>query len=946
MTQKSPSRIRKDLEGARVRVERLIDVLRENGGETGWGLGEECAKAAAALNRILKDHEVPADYKVAVIGRFKAGKSAFVNELLGSRLAGEDTSPETAAITTFRSGGNVVAKINLVDHTFWEGLKARYGEDATNPEVRRIAIWSKFREPAAGSETFDLDEIEKDHFGLRGKPLALSLGSSPGDNQRQKQSEFRKQLKRYTSGAKPHHCLVESIEIEAPSPILGEGVSLIDTPGLDDTEQFRVQLTERAVQNVDAVLFLTKSGAAYGQSEKDFLLSLLRKGTVKQLLFVVTQVDHTYEQHLRQARDQDERPESISRRIEFERRRIRGEIERTLDQLGAETGSVSTDRYREQLNCVDIAFTSAANHRDHQLGDTVKFPIAAGDPGGMLAVKDTLFRILSTESRLAATKRAIQEGTNSVINHLLSIIEKRQSVVLNLKNKEVAEQKLETFLAEFRTNNEQFAAVTRDDCKVLQTALANRSETEQLAVDIISLQANEVLNAYAMTDAGRHWRTRRGGNWGFMSELQTRVANRIFPVVATQLTKQTYEFSAFVEKFRAHLQKLSDDATATVNRLEIGDELQIDMGASLSAFLEETLGSLQGLVEGEENKIIALLEEFVDNHVAEKISNARERVAGIWGRGTTHNQTTEVKAFYKEVQSILKEALQHHVKSRFQEYAKHLGALADSLPDRASSQVRAEIERASIDIRTAAETAIVGEKEAFGRAAKSLAQEVSKAMADIAELFADEIAPSPPASPQTYPRSAAGLLAGSASLERREHDIGSATGSPPGSIQARATRCIERFTLRNGEKGWPFSRIFTREYLAGGADTWLIDPFLALRHQRRNLREFVIQLCEVSKLKELHIITRESLDDVSDDRADARFYDELDRFAYQTAGMRISFVLDEDIHDRFFVLDNGFVFKLGRGLDMYKPVAGLASRDPSLRQVRSCEIDVFGPAVH
>jgi hypothetical protein len=55
------------------------------------------------------------------------------------------------------------------------------------------------------------------------------------------------------------------------------------------------------------------------------------------------------------------------------------------------------------------------------------------------------------------------------------------------------------------------------------------------------------------------------------------------------------------------------------------------------------------------------------------------------------------------------------------------------------------------------------------------------------------------------------------------------------------------------------------------------------------------------------------------------------------------YTIDTEIHDRFFALDNGFVFKLGRGLDIYKPAAGLAVRDSSLRQVRSCEIDIFGP---
>ncbi len=37
------------------------------------------------------------------------------------------------------------------------------------------------------------------------------------------------------------------------------------------------------------------------------------------------------------------------------------------------------------------------------------------------------------------------------------------------------------------------------------------------------------------------------------------------------------------------------------------------------------------------------------------------------------------------------------------------------------------------------------------------------------------------------------------------------------------------------------------------------------------------------------------------------------------------------------------VAQLGRGLHIFKPVAGLASRDASLREVRPCEIDVFEP---
>ncbi len=68
-----------------------------------------------------------------MIGRFKAGKSAFVNELLERRLAGEDTSPETAAITSFRSGESVTAKINFIDKAAWNEFIRIHTEDPTDP---------------------------------------------------------------------------------------------------------------------------------------------------------------------------------------------------------------------------------------------------------------------------------------------------------------------------------------------------------------------------------------------------------------------------------------------------------------------------------------------------------------------------------------------------------------------------------------------------------------------------------------------------------------------------------------------------------------------------------------------------------------------------------------------------------------------------------------------
>src|SRR5690349_10461245 len=53
------------------------------------------------LDDALEQANIPERYRVAVVGRFKVGKSVFVNKLAGERLAGVDTNPETAAISVF-----------------------------------------------------------------------------------------------------------------------------------------------------------------------------------------------------------------------------------------------------------------------------------------------------------------------------------------------------------------------------------------------------------------------------------------------------------------------------------------------------------------------------------------------------------------------------------------------------------------------------------------------------------------------------------------------------------------------------------------------------------------------------------------------------------------------------------------------------------------------------
>lgn len=666
----------------------------------------------------------------------------------------------------------------------------------------------------------------------------------------------------------------------------------------------------------------------------------MRRGTVKQLIFVVTQVDQTYEQHVKQRQHDDEDPEPIARRIEAERLRVRGEIEATLDELEKASGSASIQRYREQLGAIEIAFTSATNHRDWLKKESVRFPLSPADPGGMNQIKQTLFSVLATESRLAAAKERIQAETVAILQQLLALIEGRRSTMRNLKNREVAEEKLGNFRDKFAECCSRFSSVTSADAQTLKATLNNKAQMEKLAADNVVLHAQGVLGAYETDDAGRHWRTRRGGNWGYMHQFQLRVANKIFPTVAQQLNAQTEEFSSFIEKFRIHLRSLSDSADNIKRQLEFGADFQLDIAGELESFLETTLASLQELITGEESRIVTLLENFIDEKVEDEISKARQSVSGIWGRGTVANQNVEVRAYYKKVTKILNDALSAHVLGRFSEFSENLHQQAIALPDRALSHAGAEIERVSADIRAAAEAAVAGQKEVFEKLAEELTSEIGKTSRDVGDLL-DWM--------ETTPAITAPEVAASVGAKESE-SVGEDDHKPPAplvytgdptEIRDRAQTCVKRFSLKNNAVGWTFEKIFAAKFLKGAANLWLIDPFLTKGHQRRNFSEFVHAICSSAKLKTINVETK--IQDSAELEKVSKFFESFDRDLYEQVGCRVKISFSDDLHDRFVILDNGNVFKLGRGLDIYKAASGLASSNPSVRKVKECEIDVFAP---
>ena len=216
---KTPKQVRDDIRTLTHHLGQVQEALLKRSGVSVAQIGKECKRTADVLGELLKSQVLPEDYKVAVVGRFKTGKSSFVNELLGARLASEDTNPETAAITTFRHGALVKATVRFVAKEEWVKLQGLYAEDSKHMDAHRVKVWTSFGKPKKTKdgeieESFDLPALERQYLKAGGFNLEIQLAA---DGTKKAETEFRRKLKEFTSGAKPHHCLVKSIDNTSPA---------------------------------------------------------------------------------------------------------------------------------------------------------------------------------------------------------------------------------------------------------------------------------------------------------------------------------------------------------------------------------------------------------------------------------------------------------------------------------------------------------------------------------------------------------------------------------------------------------------------------------------------------------------------------------------------------------------------------------------------------------
>jgi ATP-dependent Lon protease len=149
------------------------------------------------------------------------------------------------------------------------------------------------------------------------------------------------------------------------------------------------------------------------------------------------------------------------------------------------------------------------------------------------------------------------------------------------------------------------------------------------------------------------------------------------------------------------------------------------------------------------------------------------------------------------------------------------------------------------------------------------------------------------------------------------------------------------YTIQYGDVGHTYDGIFG-PYLSGAKTVAIEDPFIRQPHQIANF----VRFCE-TVLKFAPTVRRLDLIAGYDEKTDlATVREKLEELKQSLleADVALDIELKDKIHDREVRMDNGWIIKIGRGLDFYqRPESWFAvgANDLSLRKCLETKVDIF-----
>ncbi len=150
----------------------------------------------------------------------------------------------------------------------------------------------------------------------------------------------------------------------------------------------------------------------------------------------------------------------------------------------------------------------------------------------------------------------------------------------------------------------------------------------------------------------------------------------------------------------------------------------------------------------------------------------------------------------------------------------------------------------------------------------------------------------------------------------------------------------QHFAILYGDTGYSYESIMG-PYLKGAKAVVIEDPYIRLQHQIQNFVRFCETVLNAGTVKKITLITGH--DDKIPLAEMAEKLEELKQSLLEV-DVELEVKLNPNIHDREIRLDNGWIIKIGRGLDFYQKPGGrfeIGANDLSLRKCLETKVDIY-----
>lgn len=277
---------------------------------------------------------------LAVVGRVKAGKSSFLNELIfqGKDILPHAFRPKTATLTKIEYDAHPHMTITYYRPVEWEQLeKLAKQESSTRKDVKTAK------------------ELVNDvkNSGLDVKPY-LAKGQEIIDMPDEAQMESV--LDTYVGANGQLTPIVKSVTLCINRPEL-EGLSIVDTPGTNDPIVSRTQATKDFLAECDVVFYLTEASQLLDGQDIDLLQTQLPGQAVGDIRLIASKFDDVVS-------DASEAYDSLEEAILAEKEKIQRRVEGDFTRYAEEyTQSGRPELGKLMHSCTHPFFLSSLMHR-------------------------------------------------------------------------------------------------------------------------------------------------------------------------------------------------------------------------------------------------------------------------------------------------------------------------------------------------------------------------------------------------------------------------------------------------------------------------------------------------------------------------------------------------------------------------------------------------------